>query len=65
MNSAALSPEAYALIRGLRHIGRIKAKFVSERVRSELESHRLVRLDRIWLQITDRGMSVPAAPRAA
>jgi hypothetical protein len=65
MNSAALSPEAYAVIRGLRHIGRIKAKFVSERVRSELQDHHLVRLDRVWLQITDRGMSVPAVSRAA
>ena len=59
MNPELLSREAYATLRGLRHIPKIKAKFIAVKIRDELEGHKLIALDGEFLSITDAGLAVP------
>ena len=65
MNPALLSSDAYALIRGLRHIRQMKVKFTLPKIREELMGHGLVVSDDEWITITERGMAIPRLVRPA
>jgi hypothetical protein len=65
MNSPLLSNDAYAIIRGIRHLPRIKAKFIAAKIRKELLGHGMIVEEGEYVAITKAGMAVPHIVRAA